>query len=251
MGGVAIDASAAGAASTGSAQMAERLRAAKVAPFSRVTATAATAAGAAASGGPGAETLEAALEATPTARRNGRAATLRLSAAPVPGRADAFDLIAAVRARGRGQVVEQVVGVRLGEWSRDAYLALPGPCYAGNRFQSRHVAYPPLLTEPADIGPHVPPIVSDIPRLNVREGPSALAASTADLAIPAVVAFLPAIGLGSSCSAIPARAARRPAGRWWRARAASSWRSRCAPRSRPSTRGPAPCPPASPERRAR
>ena len=55
-------------------------------------------------------------------------------------------------------------------WSRDNYVVLPGFCYAGNRFQSRRPAYPPLLTEPADIGPHVPPIVPEIPRLSAGAG---------------------------------------------------------------------------------
>ena len=74
---------------------------------------------------------------------------------------------------------------------------LPGACYAGNRFESRRAAaYPPLLTERADIGPHVPPIVADIPRLNAQAGPSQLDVDAADLATPAAAVLLPAARLG-------------------------------------------------------
>ena len=68
--------------------------------------------------------------------------------------------------------------------------------YAGNRFQSRRAAYPPLLSEPADIGPHVPPIVPDIPRLSAGSGPSALAVDAGDLATPALGVHVPAAHLG-------------------------------------------------------
>ncbi|HSY40775.1 MAG TPA: hypothetical protein VLA79_14640, partial [Polyangia bacterium] len=81
-------------------------------------------------------------------------------------------------------------------WTRDNYVMLPGACYAGNRFESRFVGYPPLLTEPAHIGPHVPPIVTDIPRLNLHRGPSSMEIAAADLATPAVAVFLPAEKLG-------------------------------------------------------
>ncbi|HET6283579.1 MAG TPA: hypothetical protein VFH73_21670, partial [Polyangia bacterium] len=71
-------------------------------------------------------------------------------------------------------------------WSKDNYVLLPGTCYRGNRFESRHISYPPLLTEPADIGPNVPTIVSEIPRLNLRAGPSQLQVLASDLTTPAV-----------------------------------------------------------------
>ncbi len=88
---------------------------------------------------------------------------------------------------------------------------LPGCCYAGNRFESRFVGYPPLLTEPADIGPHVPPIVTDIPRLNLHAGPSRLEVASSDLASAALAVFAPAEKLGLIVL-VDARSAAGPTG---------------------------------------
>jgi len=142
--------------------------------------------------GGGAASGEVALGAGLVGRAGVDGGALTISAAPVSGSADAVDLLVALRARGRPAPVELSLRLAFATWSRDTYLGLPGACYAGNRFESRHVAYPPLLTEPADIGPNVPPIVSDIPRLNLHPGASGLEAPAADLAIPAAALFLPA-----------------------------------------------------------
>jgi hypothetical protein len=130
------------------------------------------------------------------ARRGLRAGNLALRAASVTAAPDAVDLAATFRARAGAPGECLALTLELGAWSRDSYLLLPGACYAGNRFESRFVVYPPLLTEPADIGPHVPPIVTDIPRLNVHTGPSRLEILAADLATPAAAIFLPAARLG-------------------------------------------------------
>jgi hypothetical protein len=131
-----------------------------------------------------------------SARRELGAGTLALRAALVAGNHDAVDLFATFRPRPHAPAGGISLALDLDAWSRDNYVMLPGACYAGNRFESRFVGYPPLLTEPADIGPHVPPIVTDIPRLNVHRGPSRLEIAAADLATPAVAVFLPAEKLG-------------------------------------------------------
>jgi hypothetical protein len=126
-----------------------------------------------------------------------------LRAVPVKGpgakapRADAVDLVATFKLE-RGAIAEGGVALSFAfsRWSRGHYVLLPGACYAGNRFESRHIAYPPLLTEAADVGPNVPIIVSDIPRLNVRPGPSRLQVLAADLATPAVCVHAPTTGTG-------------------------------------------------------
>jgi hypothetical protein len=126
-----------------------------------------------------------------------------LRAAPVKGpagrppRPPAVDLVATFKLE-RGAAIDAGVGLGLAfsRWSRADYVLLPGACYAGNRFESRHIAYPPRLSEAADIGPHVPPIVSDIPRLNVHAGPSRLQVLAADLATPAVGVHAPATKTG-------------------------------------------------------
>ncbi len=131
-----------------------------------------------------------------SARRELDAGTLALRAAPVAGIHDAVELFVTFRAKPHAPAGTVSLALELDTWSRDNYVMLPGACYAGNRFESRFVGYPPLLTEPADIGPHVPPIVTDIPRLNLHRGPSRLEIAAADLATPAVAVFLPAEKLG-------------------------------------------------------
>ncbi len=131
-----------------------------------------------------------------SARRELAGGTLALRAAPVAGSHDAVELFVTFRAKTRAPAGTVSLALELDAWSLDNYVMLPGACYAGNRFESRFVGYPPLLTEPADIGPHVPPIVTDIPRLNLHRGTSRLEIAAADLATPAVAVFLPAEKLG-------------------------------------------------------
>ena len=85
------------------------------------------------------------------------------------------------------------------------------PATASSRGAPR---YPPLLTERADIGPHVPPIVPDIPRLSAAPGRSSLVADAGDLATPALAVHVPAARLGIIVLARPAVGdGRRVAGR--------------------------------------
>ena len=164
----------------------DRLREAKIAVAARMVGSSGAA-----------NATELMLGAAPSARRELAAGTLGLRAAGVAGSRDALELFATFRARPRSPAAGSIsLSLDLDAWSRDNYVMLPGACYAGNRFESRFVGYPPLLTEPADIGPHVPPIVTDIPRLNLHRGPSRLEIAAGDLATPAVAVFLPAEKLG-------------------------------------------------------
>ncbi len=129
-------------------------------------------------------------------RRQLPSGTLEVRAAPVAGDADAVDLFATFRARAGAPAGSLSVVLACADWSVENYLLLPGCCYAGNRFESRFTSYPPVLTEPADIGPHVPPIVTDIPRLNVHAGPSRLDVAAAELATPGLALFAPGLRLG-------------------------------------------------------
>ncbi len=185
-GGLAL--SAAFTRPAGAARVAtlERLRAAQIAVTAHATPVDA--------GEPGKGDLV--LEDGLQARRDLRGGALRLRAAPVAGARDAVDLFATFAPKKGTSDPGAGLGLEFGVWSHDNYVLLPGGCYAGNRFASRFVGYPPLLTEPADIGPHVPPIVSDIPRLNLHAGPSSLEILAADLATPAAAVFLPAAQLG-------------------------------------------------------
>ncbi len=163
----------------------DRLRQAQIAVKARAT-----------SGDPSGIDEDLVLESGQQTHRDLRSGALRLGAVPVAGSHDAVDLFATFRPKKGTRDAGVGLGVEFGAWSRDNYVLLPGACYAGNRFASRFVSYPPLLTEPADIGPHVPPIVSDIPRLNLHAGPSRIEILAADLATPAAAVFLPAERLG-------------------------------------------------------
>ena len=112
--------------------------------------------------------------------------TCALRTSAVKGQPDASDLLATFTVV-KGDCVGASVGlaIELDGWSADDYLLLPGACYGGNRFESRHVPYPALLNEPADIGANVPLIISDIPRLDVR-GPSRIDLLAGDLTTPAI-----------------------------------------------------------------
>jgi hypothetical protein len=157
------------------------------------------------------EVVDLALAPGGTARRQLGEATwsCALRAVPVksagPSHPTAIDLVATFKLE-RGAAPEAAIGLALdlGGWSRSHYVLMPGACYAGNRFESRRSAYPPRLSEAADIGPNVPIIVSDIPRLNVHAGPSRLQVLAADLATPAVGVYAPATSTGMLVLVAPA-----------------------------------------------
>jgi hypothetical protein len=184
--GLAFAPAIAGAAPGVRGRALDRLREAKVQLGARITLV-----------GPGnvREPVEVALGAGQSARRGGRGVTLALTATSPKGRPEAIDLLSTVRG-GNAAVDEHDISLRFGTWSRDNYVALPGFCYAGNRFQARRASPPPLLIERADIGPHVPPIVPNIARLSAGPGPSALTADVADLATPALAVQVPGARLG-------------------------------------------------------
>ncbi|MES1209125.1 MAG: hypothetical protein ABUS79_24570 [Pseudomonadota bacterium] len=181
----------------GVSAMAGRARAGRPAALDRLRAAGIGAGARAAPWGAGlSDGVTAELGAAATARHQLPTGTLEVRATPVPGDADAIDLFATFRARAGAPAGSLSVGLTWADWSVENYLLLPGCCYAGNRFESRFTSYPPVLTEPADIGPHVPPIVTDIPRLNVHDGPSRLDVAADELATPGLALFAPGLRLG-------------------------------------------------------
>jgi hypothetical protein len=72
------------------------------------------------------------------------------------------------------------------DWSPGAYLIVPGAVYRGNRFVSRRIPYSPKLFFPQDIGPDRPPVIADIPRLNIGAGVSRIQMRSGAAARPAV-----------------------------------------------------------------
>jgi hypothetical protein len=77
------------------------------------------------------------------------------------------------------------------DWFKDNYVLMPGAAYNGNRFESRRIAYSPKLLDPRDIGPDKPPIISDVPRLNINDGPSEIHDRSGAMSIPSVGFYSP------------------------------------------------------------
>jgi hypothetical protein len=96
-----------------------------------------------------------------------------------------------------GAAREVAVAVELHEraWSREVFVMLPAAAYNGNRYPCRRYKYPPMVHEPADIGPDAPVLVTDVPRLNHEDGkPSRIQLLTGDLTTPAVCFHNPRSG---------------------------------------------------------
>ncbi|MEM6551370.1 MAG: hypothetical protein AAF750_04500 [Planctomycetota bacterium] len=73
----------------------------------------------------------------------------------------------------------------VGDWRRSDYLVMPSAVYAGNRFRSRRIAYPPQATEPEDLGLEAEPLITDVPRLELT-GDSMVQQKAGDLGTPAI-----------------------------------------------------------------
>lgn len=71
-------------------------------------------------------------------------------------------------------------------WSDTNYVLMPAAAYNGNRFESRRIAYSPKLLDPRDIGPDKPMIISDVPRLNIKDGPSRIQERSGAMSVPAI-----------------------------------------------------------------
>ncbi len=71
-------------------------------------------------------------------------------------------------------------------WSKSNYVLMPAATYNGNRFESRRIRYSPKLLDSRDIGPDKPPLISDIPRLNINDGPSRIQERSGSMSAPAI-----------------------------------------------------------------
>ncbi|MCL5103266.1 MAG: hypothetical protein M1133_04020 [Armatimonadetes bacterium] len=113
--------------------------------------------------------------------------TCRISIADADRGDEAFDIEAVFTVvEGEAREVSAEICVDVGEWSKRNYVVFPGAVYSGNRFESRALGYPPLLETPDDIGPDIPTIITDVPRLSLHTGPSRIQLLSGDMATPAV-----------------------------------------------------------------
>jgi len=79
----------------------------------------------------------------------------------------------------------------ISDWTREHYVILPGAVYQGNRFEHRDAGYPPTAAATGDVGPDVPTIINDIPRLPLEGTHNLLQQLSADLATPAIGIYDP------------------------------------------------------------
>lgn len=82
------------------------------------------------------------------------------------------------------------------DWSPENYVLMPAAAYNGNRFESRRIPYSPKLYDPRDIGPDKAPIISDVPRLNIHDGPSCIQDRSGAMSIPSMGFYSPAKQFG-------------------------------------------------------
>ena len=71
-------------------------------------------------------------------------------------------------------------------WSKSNYVLMPAAAYNGNRFESRRIRYSSKLLDSRDIGPDKPMIISDVPRLNISDGPSRIQERSGSMSVPAI-----------------------------------------------------------------
>ncbi len=71
-------------------------------------------------------------------------------------------------------------------WSKSNFVLMPASAYNGNRFESRRMRYSPKLLDDRDVGPDKPMIISDVPRLNINDGPSRIQDRSGSMSVPAI-----------------------------------------------------------------
>ncbi|WP_421948162.1 hypothetical protein [Phaeodactylibacter xiamenensis] len=117
----------------------------------------------------------------------GSAWAIQLDLEPLPGQPDILEGTATFICQS-GQTPSASVSIdfEFSDWSTDNYVLMPGAVYNGNRFPYRRIRYSPKLLDPRDIGPNIPTIISDVPKLNVSDGPSRIQQRTGDMTLPAI-----------------------------------------------------------------
>ncbi|MEM1136872.1 MAG: hypothetical protein AAGI07_13625 [Bacteroidota bacterium] len=106
---------------------------------------------------------------------------------PVEDASNVHDVIVTFKCL-EGEASQASVSVDLifDNWSADNYVLMPAAVYNGNRFDYRRIRYSPKLLDPRDIGPDVPTIVSDVPKLTKGKGPSRIQQRTGDMSTPSI-----------------------------------------------------------------
>ncbi len=92
---------------------------------------------------------------------------------------------------GKAENVALCAEISFPAWGPDHYLVCPGVVYAGNRFEVRPMAYPPILTDPLDLGADQPARITDVVRLEIAPGKSEFQLLAGAMAVPSIGIFDP------------------------------------------------------------
>ena len=105
----------------------------------------------------------------------------------VSAKPDAIDYTITFKCtKGRLDNASVSVDVQFDEWSEKNYVLMPSLAYNGNRYQWRRLRYSPKLYDVKDIGPDMPIILNDVPKLSESGGVSRIQERSGAMATPAV-----------------------------------------------------------------
>ncbi len=82
------------------------------------------------------------------------------------------------------------------QWAVTNYVLMPAAVYNGNRVKAFVHPYLPFLVNAEDIGVNKPQVISDVPRLNIKNGPSRIQQRSGDMSTPAIGFHNPTIKKG-------------------------------------------------------
>jgi hypothetical protein len=113
---------------------------------------------------------------------------------PVAERPDAVDGVLSCRVMsGRATEVNAAIELVLSDWDGANFVLVPAAAYNGNRYPVRVMRYPPIVSDPGDLGPDAPRVITDVPRLETDPAvPSCLHLNTGDTTTPCLAFYSPA-----------------------------------------------------------
>ena len=125
---------------------------------------------------------------------------IRIDRKPASENSQATDITATLTCT-NGSVKDAAVsvGIEFDDWSVKNYVLMPGAAYNGNRYTSRRIEYSPKLYNYKDIGPDKDIILSDVPKLNERRGPSFIQQRSGDMTTPSIGFYNPKDKRASFC----------------------------------------------------
>ncbi|MBV5349356.1 hypothetical protein JZU61_06885 [bacterium] len=122
---------------------------------------------------------------------------IRKELTPVKDEAGACDFVYTFQCiAGQSPATAVSVDFTFDRWSVDNYVLMPAAVYGGNRVKSFRVSYIPFLQDFNDMGPDKPQVISDVPRLNDKPGPSRIQQRTGDMSTPSIGFQDPKTGQG-------------------------------------------------------